>query len=240
MSLEDRVSPRLRVDDDVLGSHLYEVVDIPLGAPLSAQRQILRNPLHYGCVHPVHVVMLRSDLGIALADLGVLLVVDVQVVVAVEDHQLASGPDDPEPLLVRGPGGLQVPDEVPGYHDVEGVVVELQMLCVHAPELRIHTEPGAVLPGLIEHRLRVVDGGHAVALPSQDDGEESRAAPDIQYPEVPSLWEMFLDDPEPVPVATVLDLLQYRLGVAVGPEGPVALYLVQIRFHDGLRNTNLG
>ncbi len=88
---------------------------------------------------------------------GVPLVEHVEVVVAVDDHGLPAGSEDPDDLAVGLLRLREVPQEVARHDEVERTVLEAHVLGVHPDELGFQAVLLRVGDGLLDHLLGVVD-----------------------------------------------------------------------------------
>lgn len=210
-------------------THLQKGIGIPLGTPEGAQREVERYVLYDLRIHTEHVdVVLLAPHAAAFVQGLIVTVMEEEVMVGVEDHQLPSGAEHPEPFGICGRRVLQVPDQVPRYHEVEGCVREVEGECVHAPEVGVYPVPAAVGCRLREHGVRCIDAGDPVSAPSENDGEEARSGAHVEDVQPGPAVQIFIDDLQPVPVIAGIQILADLLLIPFGARIPIFPDLFQL------------
>ena len=197
-----------------------------------AERELLREAPEYAgigaLVHPRDLIrfgevvpQLLSDLGyLSLLEVLVLLVVEVQPPVGIEQYHLSVRLQDPEPFPVRPHRVGEVPHDLSGHDQVEGVVLEFQVLRVHLAEVAFHPRLRAVLPGHLEHSVRVVYGDDLVPVLSQNDREKARPGPYVEDSH-PAGVGVFLHASDVEAPLVLFQVFQHMLGEAFRSHGPV-------------------
>ena len=170
-------------------------------------------------------------LGICLLRLGIILVIEVEIVVTIEDHEPSTLTEDPHPFTVSPLGILQIPDEVPGDHEIEGSILKIQVLGIHPDELRLHPSGLAIGLGLIQHGLCVINRCDPVTFATQYDREESWTRTDVEDLEGTITVQMTVDDVQPMPGTTGLDSVHDGSGITLRPHRPIILYVLEMALH---------
>ena len=151
-----------------------EVGSVPLGSPLLGGRQSGRHIRHAEQTFPAVGLVLVIDLDMSLhvhALIGT--VVGIEVEVAVEDGEFASRAQDPQHLLVDPSGVVEVPQDIAGYHEIEGSVLEFEVVRIHGQEGGRDAVRVAVFGRGPAHLLVVIDAGDIMSQPSQYHREET-------------------------------------------------------------------
>jgi hypothetical protein len=81
---------------------------------------------------------------------------------ALDQHQLATGSQHPDPAAERGAGIGQRPQQMPAQHHVEPLPVDRRVGSV--TEQHCRGAAGQLAPGVFDHVGGEVDAGHVVPL----------------------------------------------------------------------------
>ncbi len=199
-------------------------------AALSAEGKIAGDVAHYAHIHASDVGVLRA-LGVLPVRFLVLSVIKMQVMVCIEEHHLPAALQHAHPLAIGLLGILQVPDQVPGDHHIEGLIGEFEILSVHPAEIGIDSGRIAIGLGLVQHGLGAIYCGDLVAFWTEYQREEPGAGSDIEYPVLPAGLEMVADYVQPVLRLSGPDSVHDRIGITLRPQCPVIPDVLQLTAH---------
>ena len=118
-------------------------------------------------------------------------------VIRVKIDEEASGFQDPEPLPISFCHMGKRPCQVPGHYCIKTLLRKIRFFRVH--DLKTHIEPECRghVPGVRDHVRCEINAGDPMPLSRQNTGKKSRAGPDIQDSESPSVRQILPEFRQP-------------------------------------------
>ncbi len=124
---------------------------------------------------------------------------------------------------------LEDPGHVPGDDEIESVIGERQVLCVHLQEQDVVEDTGLFRIGsrLFQHGFGIVDRHDFMAEARQSNGKETGTGPDVEDPFRSPVDAVLPKDRKPAFQAIRGKFCIDEIGVAGSPAAPVLFDLLQ-------------
>ena len=117
---------------------------------------------------------------VVFVGLTLLFLIKITVPVGIKIQKSSSYLQYTDPLSVSNIRMLQIPGKISGNDHVKGIILKIQLLCIHPQKADIPAKISRIFLCLFQHSFGVIHCIHVISGFCQDHREKSGACSDIQ------------------------------------------------------------